>query len=99
MNQLPRTVQSDDAAWKVFDMFSKVKWALFRSLLESLGGNIAATEESTPSRKLRALRSNLVDVVEELKSAENENGFILVASVPAIELDPALELLQREVNK
>lgn len=78
-------------------MFSKIRMVLFRSLLESLG-NVGASEEPIPSRRAHFLRSNLMDMVEELKSVENEKGFILVASVPASEVNSALETLQREVN-
>lgn len=78
-------------------MFSKIRMVLFRSLLESLG-NVGASEEPIPSRRAHFLRSNLMDMVEELKSVENEKGFILVASVPASEVNSALENLQREVN-
>lgn len=73
--------------------------AMFRSLLESLGGNIGTPDESiNPSRKLRPLPANLADVITELKSLSNEKGFILVATAPGSELNPILELLQREVN-
>lgn len=88
----------DEAAWNVFDMFSKIRLVLFRSLLESLGRNVAASEDPISSHKSHLLRSNFVDMVEELKSVENEKGFILVASLSASELDSALEFLQREVN-
>ncbi|KAG6804100.1 hypothetical protein HZU73_00814 [Apis mellifera caucasica] len=89
--------EDDEAAWNVFDMFSKIRMVLFRSLLESLG-NVGASEEPIPSRRAHFLRSNLMDMVEELKSVENEKGFILVASVPASEVNSALENLQREAQ-
>ncbi|XP_033299869.1 uncharacterized protein LOC117205514 [Bombus bifarius] len=91
--------EDDEAAWNVFDMFSKIRLVLFRSLLESLGRNVAASEDPISSRKSHLLRSNFVDMVEELKSVENEKGFILVASLSASELDSALEFLQREASQ
>ncbi|XP_017766278.1 PREDICTED: uncharacterized protein LOC108555233 [Eufriesea mexicana] len=91
--------EDDEAAWNVFNMFSKIRLVLFRSLLESLSGNVAATEDPIPSRKSHLLRSNLVDMMTELKSVENEKGFILVAMVPTSELNSAFELLQREMSQ
>ncbi|XP_026674680.1 uncharacterized protein LOC108631429 [Ceratina calcarata] len=87
------TREDDEAAWNVFDVFSKIRLVLFRSLLESLGGN-AASEDSIQPR-----RSNLLDMVEELRSIGNEKGFIFVSSVSGNELDSALDLLRREVSQ
>ncbi|KAK9309959.1 hypothetical protein QLX08_000584 [Tetragonisca angustula] len=93
------TREDDEAAWNVFDMFSKIRLVLFRSLLESLGRSVASSQDATPSRKSHLLRSNLLDMLEELTSVENEKGFVLVASVLASELDSPLEFLQREASQ
>lgn len=90
--------ETDEAAWNVFDMFSKIRLVLFRSLLESLGRSVSPSVDAAPSRKSHLLRSNLLDMLEELRSVENEKGFVLVASVLATEIDSPVEFLQREVN-
>ncbi|XP_043264974.1 uncharacterized protein LOC122404802 isoform X2 [Colletes gigas] len=87
----------DDPTWNAFDVFSRIRIALFRSMLESLGGT--ADETIIPSRRSHPLPSNLGDVVTELKSLPNEKGFILVAAAPATELNSAFELLQRELSQ
>ncbi|XP_078049878.1 uncharacterized protein LOC144476617 isoform X2 [Augochlora pura] len=90
---------SEDPAWNVFNMFSRIRTALFRSLLESLGRNVASTEESNPYGRSHPLWSNLADIVNELKSIQNQNGFILVAATPASELNSALAILQPEMSQ
>ncbi|XP_076634435.1 uncharacterized protein LOC143348279 isoform X2 [Colletes latitarsis] len=90
----------DDPAWNAFDVFSRIRIALFRSMLESLGGNVGTTDEMIiPSRRSHPLPSNLGDVLTELKSLPNEKGFVLVAAAPATELNSAFELLQRELSQ
>ncbi|XP_076671716.1 uncharacterized protein LOC143370457 isoform X2 [Andrena cerasifolii] len=87
----------DEAAWNVFDAFSRIRVALFRSLVESVGGAIA--DEPTPSRRSHLVSSNLADIVSELKSIQTEKGFVLVAMIPASEVASAVELLQHEVSQ
>lgn len=86
----------DEAAWNVFDAFARIRVALFRSLVESLGGAIA--DEPTPSHRSHFVSSNLADIVSDLKSIQTEKGFVLVAMTPASEVASAMDLLQREVN-
>ncbi|KAK1118869.1 hypothetical protein K0M31_014640 [Melipona bicolor] len=93
------TREDDEAAWNVFDMFSKVRLVLFRSLLESLGRRIASSNNATPSRKSHLLRFNLLDMLEKLRSDENEKGFVLVVSVLASELESPLEFLQHKESQ
>ncbi|CAK9825567.1 hypothetical protein ANTRET_LOCUS3545 [Anthophora retusa] len=96
---LASTREDDEAAWNVFDLFSKIRLVLFRSLLESLGGNTATSEDSIRTRKSHLPQFNLLDLLERLKSAENEKGFILVASLPASELNSSFDFLQREISR
>ncbi|XP_034183446.2 uncharacterized protein LOC117605821 isoform X1 [Osmia lignaria lignaria] len=89
----------DETMWDVFDMFSKIRLALFRSLLESLGGNIATPDESISSYNPYIRRATLANIIGKLKSVESEKGFILAVTVPANELNSVMELLQREVSE
>nr|XP_012146517.1 PREDICTED: uncharacterized protein LOC100877368 isoform X2 [Megachile rotundata] len=97
----PFNNREDDAGetmWNVFDMFSKIRLALFRSLLDSLGGNTENVENSGPySSYIR--RSTLANIIAKLKAVENEKGFILTVTVPASELNSVVELLQKEVSQ
>ncbi|XP_054004543.1 uncharacterized protein LOC128890246 [Hylaeus anthracinus] len=89
-----------DPASNVFDMFSRIRIALFRSLLESFRGGVGAPDDFVnPPRKSHPVPTNLVDVVTELKSLPNEKGFILVATVSPSELYLAWEFLQRELSQ
>nr|XP_031838864.1 uncharacterized protein LOC116429731 [Nomia melanderi] len=95
----PNIREDDDSAWNVFDMFSRIRMALFRSLLESLGGNAGASEDPGTFGRSHRMPSNLADIVRELKSIQNQKGFILVAATPASELNSVMETLQREVSE
>ncbi|XP_046142159.1 uncharacterized protein LOC114880608 [Osmia bicornis bicornis] len=91
--------EDDETMWNVFDMFSKIRLALFRSLLESLGGNIATPDESISSYNPYIRRATLANIIGKLKSVESEKGFVLAVTVPANELNSVMELLQREVSE
>ena len=81
----------DEAAWNVFDAFCRIRVALFRSLVESLGGAVA--DEPTPSHRSHVVSSNLAAIVSELKSIRTDKGFVMVAMSPASEAASAVELL------
>ncbi|XP_076287578.1 uncharacterized protein LOC143212553 [Lasioglossum baleicum] len=90
---------TEDPAWNIFDMFSRVRMALFRSLLDALGKNVADSEEPIPFGRFHPSSSNLEDIVRELKSIQNRKGFVLVAATPASELNSAMATLQRELTQ
>ncbi|XP_046611661.1 uncharacterized protein LOC124301049 isoform X1 [Neodiprion virginianus] len=98
----PEGAANTDGMWDVFDMFSRIRVAFFRSLLDSLGGNLGAQEDEFPPRRPSPLQSNLVDLVsdtiKELKSASNEKGYMLVAAAPGNDLSSTVELLTRETS-
>ncbi|XP_076643619.1 uncharacterized protein LOC143353918 isoform X1 [Halictus rubicundus] len=94
-----REEETEDPAWNVFDMFSRVRMALFRSLLEALGRNVADSEAPIPFGRSHPSSSNFAAIVSELKSIQNQKGFVLVAATPSSELSSAMATLQREVSQ
>ncbi|XP_076243924.1 uncharacterized protein LOC143185084 [Calliopsis andreniformis] len=90
--------EDDDVAWNVVKMFSRMRIALFRSLVESFGG-IGIPDEPIPPLRSHVVSSNLADLVGELNSAQNEKGFILVAVTSANEVNSAVKFLQRELSQ
>lgn len=90
-----------DGAWDIFDVFSKIGMAFFRSLLESLGRNDGAYEDEFLSRGMYPLKPTATDsiggTIKELKSIPTDRGYMLIAVAPRSELANAVDLLQREV--
>ncbi|KZC10617.1 Alpha-tocopherol transfer protein-like [Dufourea novaeangliae] len=89
----------EDPTWNVFDVFYKIRMAMIRSMFESLAGNASSSEEPAAISRSHPLPSNLADTINELKSIQNEKGFVLVAAAPANELNSVMETLQREVRQ
>ncbi|XP_048505355.1 uncharacterized protein LOC105684538 [Athalia rosae] len=93
---------SYDGMWDVFDMFSRIRMAFFRTLLDSLDGNRGAQDDEFAPRRPSPPQSNLVDLVsdtvKELKSASNEKGYMLVAAAPGNDLSSTVDLLNREIS-
>lgn len=91
----------EGSAWNVFDVFSKIRMAFFRSLLETLSRNDGAFENEFSPRRLYHFRPTVTNFIEstmrEIKSATNDKGYVLVAVVPRSERVVAVDLLQREV--
>ncbi|XP_024939691.1 uncharacterized protein LOC107266554 isoform X2 [Cephus cinctus] len=94
---------SFDGMWDVFDMFSRIRLAFFRTLLDSLSSNWPGAEDEFSPRRPFPLQANLVDLlgdtIKELKSVSSDKGFILVAAAPGNEISGAVDLLQREITK
>lgn len=92
-----------DGAWDIFDVFSKIRTAFFRSLLESLSRNDGTSEDEFSPRRpfpLKPTVTNLIgNTIRELKSIPNDKGYMLIAVAPGNERASAVDLLQREVIK
>jgi len=90
-----------DVTWDIFDMFSKIRMAFFRSLLESLhrNGDTFKNEFSShkPSSFEPTVTSLIRNTIRELKSIPNNKGYMLIVTVPKSEGVDAVELLQHEV--
>jgi len=90
-----------DVTWDIFDVFSKIRMAFIRSLLESLGRNNNASEEEVSSRRPFPAKLSVINLIEnsikELKSFPNDKGYMLIATVPNSERIVVIDLLQREV--
>nr|XP_012224556.1 PREDICTED: uncharacterized protein LOC105673479 [Linepithema humile] len=90
------------STWDLFDVFSKIRMAFFRSLLESLGRNDRASENGFSSRKLFSLKptvANLIgNIIKKLKSIPNNKGYILIATVPRNEQAAVVDLVQNETS-
>ncbi|CAL1683286.1 unnamed protein product [Lasius platythorax] len=90
--------------WDVFDMFSKISVAIFRSLLESLGRNGGSSEDdfslhrSFPLKKEPTVTNLIENTIKNLKSISNNNGYILIAIVPRNEGVLAVDLVTRETS-
>lgn len=95
------TSEHHEGAWNVFDVFSKIRMAFFRSLLETLGRNDGAFESEFSPRRLYHLRPTVTNFIEstmkEIKSVSNDKDYVLVAVVPRNERLIAIDLLRREV--
>ncbi|RLU26596.1 hypothetical protein DMN91_000392 [Ooceraea biroi] len=91
-----------DGTWNIFDVFSKMWMAFFRSLLESVGRNNNTSEEEFSSRKPFLVKPSTISLIEntikELKSFPNNKGYILIATVPSNEHAVVIDLLQREIS-
>lgn len=89
--------------WDVFDMFSKISVAIFRSLLESLGRNGGSSEDdfslprSFPLKKEPTVTNLIENTIKNLRSISNNNGYILIAIVPRNEGVLAVDFVTREV--
>lgn len=96
------TRDNEGSAWNVFDVFSKIRMAFFRSLLETLSRNDGAFENEFSPRRFDRFKPTVTNLIEstirEIKSATNDKGYALVAVVPRSERVVAVDLLQREVN-
>ncbi|XP_011867240.1 PREDICTED: uncharacterized protein LOC105561666 isoform X5 [Vollenhovia emeryi] len=91
-----------DVAWDIFDVFSKIRMAFFRSLFESLHRNDGAFQNEFSSRKSFSFKSAATNLIEntirELKSVPNEKGYMLIAAAPKSEGAAVIDLLQREAS-
>ncbi|XP_012273696.1 uncharacterized protein LOC105696092 [Orussus abietinus] len=91
---------TNDGMWDVFDMFSKIRSAFFRTLLDSLGGNLGGPEDEFSPRRPFPLQPSLIDLVgdtvKELKAVSGDEGYMLVAVTQAYQLSPVVDLIQRE---
>lgn len=90
-----------DGMWDVFDMFSRIRIAFFRILLDSLG-NLSGPEDEFPGRRELVAQPSVVelvsDAVKRVKSVSNEKGFMLIATAPLNEMSDVVNVIQREVN-
>ncbi|XP_020289283.1 uncharacterized protein LOC109857415 [Pseudomyrmex gracilis] len=97
------TRDNEGSAWNVFDVFSKIRMAFFRSLLETLSRNDGAFENEFSPRRFDRFKPTVTNLIEstirEIKSATNDKGYALVAVVPRSERVVAVDLLQREMSK
>ncbi|XP_028047483.2 uncharacterized protein LOC105831207 [Monomorium pharaonis] len=94
-------INHDDAAWNMFDLFSKIRMAFFRSLFELLRRNGEMFKDELLPHKPFALTpaTNLIEkTFRDLKSVPNDKGYMLIASVPRSEGAAAIDLLEREVS-
>jgi len=90
-----------DVTWNIFDMFSNIRMAFFRSLLESLHRNGDTFKNELSSRKPLSFEPTVTSLIRntirELKSIPTNKGYMLIAAVPKSEGVAAIELLQHEV--
>ena len=102
------TVKENNGMWDVFDMFSRIRLAFFRILLESLGNMKVPDEEFSETKVLPRVShilptsfAELADnVIEEInKEQKVGNGFIIVAAVPENEINTAANLLLSKVSR
>lgn len=90
-----------DIMWDIFDVFSKIRMAFFRSLIESLHKNDGTLKNEFSSRKSFSFKSTATNLIEttirDLKSVPNDKGYMLIAAAPRSEGAAIIDLLQREV--
>ncbi|XP_011632709.2 uncharacterized protein LOC105424269 [Pogonomyrmex barbatus] len=98
-NSKAREETNYDVTWNIFDVFSKIRMAFFRSLLESLRRNDGTLEDEFSLHKPFSLRPTVINLIgntiRELKSIPK--GYMLIAVVPRSEGAAAIDLVQREV--
>ncbi|XP_050459014.1 uncharacterized protein LOC126855426 [Cataglyphis hispanica] len=91
-----------DSMWNVFDVFSKIGIAIFRSLLESLSRNHGTFEDDFSLHRsfpLKPIVTNLIEnTIKKLKSIPNHNGYMLIAIVPKSEQAAIIDLMQHEIS-
>lgn len=101
MKEFIFSVMNYSNAWDVFDVFSKIRMAIFRSLLELLGRNRDTSQDDFPLHRSFPLKPTITNLIEntikKLKSISNNNGYMLVAVVPRNEQVGIVDLMQREV--
>ncbi|XP_025269754.1 uncharacterized protein LOC105249694 [Camponotus floridanus] len=89
------------STWDVFDMFSKIRMAIFRSLLELLERNRDTSQDDFSLHRSFPPKPTITNLIEKtikkLKSISNNNGYMLVAIVPRSEQAVIVDLIQREV--
>lgn len=90
-----------DSMWNIFDVFSKIGIAIFRSLIESLSRNHGTFEDDFSLHRSfppKPIVTNLIEnTIKKLKSISNHNGYMLIAIVPKSERAVIIDLMQREV--
>ncbi|XP_029666417.1 uncharacterized protein LOC115237484 [Formica exsecta] len=91
-----------DSTWDVFDVFSKIRMAIFQSLLESLSRNRVTSEDDFSLHRSFPIKPTVTNLIEntikKLKSVPNHNGYMLVAVVPRSEGAAIVDLMQRETS-
>lgn len=101
MKEFTFSVMNYGSTWDVFDMFSKIRMAIFRSLLELLERNRDTSQDDFSLHKSFPLKPTITNLIEntikKLKSISNNNGYMLVAVVPRSEQAVIADLMQREV--
>lgn len=87
--------------WDVFDMFSKIRMAIFRSLLELLERNRDTSQDDFSLHRSFPLKPTLTNLIEKtikkLKSISNNNGYMLVAIVPRSEQAVIVDLIHEVI--
>lgn len=90
-----------DVTWDFFDVLSKIRMALFHSLIELLHRNDGGFKDDFLSRKSFSFKSSTANLIEntirELKSVSNNKGYMLIAAAPKSEAAAVIDLLQHEV--
>jgi len=90
-----------DMMWDIFDVFSKIRMAFFRSLIESLHKNDGTLKNEFSSRKsfsFKPTATNLIEkTIRDLKSVPNDKGYMLIATAPRSEGAAIIDPLQHEV--
>ncbi|TGZ54118.1 Alpha-tocopherol transfer protein-like protein [Temnothorax longispinosus] len=88
-----------DVIWDIFDVFSKIRMAFFRSLIESLHRNDGTFKNDIKSFSVKPTATSLIgNTIRELKSVPNDNGYMLIAAAPRSEGAAVIDLLQRETS-
>ncbi|KAK2580105.1 hypothetical protein KPH14_012383 [Odynerus spinipes] len=96
-------VKNYDDMWDVLDMFTKIKIAFFRAMIDSLSDPSNGTMDDELSfeelSRSRIVFVNLVDdALKKLERASSDEGYLLVLVVSENELDPVIDLLHHQIS-
>ncbi|XP_043494533.1 uncharacterized protein LOC122519256 [Polistes fuscatus] len=97
-----KDVSNNGNIWDVFDLFSKIKTALFRAMIDSLNGSTNKMDDEFSFQESSSLPTNYIDLVDgtmkNLKILSGVKGYMLVLVIPGNELTSVMDLLHYQIS-
>ncbi|KAF7396430.1 hypothetical protein HZH66_007292 [Vespula vulgaris] len=107
-SDLQRNYQKEDISsygdiWDVFDLFTKIRIAFFRAMIDCLNGPPTnGTDDELSFQESSHLQTSYVDLVDgtikNLKIISGDKGYMLVLVIPENELISLIDLLHHEIS-
>ncbi|KAI4477204.1 hypothetical protein M0804_013025 [Polistes exclamans] len=97
-----KDVSSNGNIWDVFDLFTKIKTALFRAMIDSLNGSTNKMDDEFSFQESSSLPTNYIDLVDgtmkNLKIVSGDKGYMLALVIPGNELTSVMDLLHYQIS-